>query len=124
MSRRKDYVCLWDSLLPPAKAQVCSLGGHDGGSYAVAFSANSHYLFSGGHRGGIVVSDIRQRTLLHTFSAHQSRIRSIAIDTENNLLITGSVDGELKVNITGHPIKCVGHSLSLITIVIIYNYYL
>jgi hypothetical protein len=45
-----------------------------------------------------VVSDIRQRTTMHNFIAHQSRIRSIAIDTENNALITGSIDGELKVN--------------------------
>lgn len=34
---------------------------------------------------------------MHTFTAHQSRIRSIAIDTENKALITGSIDGELKV---------------------------
>ncbi|KAI7907430.1 uncharacterized protein BX663DRAFT_233 [Cokeromyces recurvatus] len=45
----------------------------------------------------IVISDIRQRTTAHTFSAHHSRIRSITIDTENKLLVTGSVDGELKV---------------------------
>ncbi|KAL0097480.1 RAVE protein 1 C terminal-domain-containing protein [Phycomyces blakesleeanus] len=97
MSRRKDHVCLWDTLLPPSKAQVASLPGHDGGAYAVAFDSSSNYLFSGGSRGEIVVSDIRQRTLLHTFSAHQSRIRSIAIDTEKNLLVTGSTDGELKI---------------------------
>lgn len=34
---------------------------------------------------------------MHTFTAHQSRIRSISIDTENKALITGSIDGELKV---------------------------
>jgi WD40 repeat protein len=37
---------------------------------------------------------------MHTFTAHQSRIRSIAIDPENNALITGSIDGELKVRST------------------------
>ncbi|KAI9015819.1 WD40-repeat-containing domain protein [Phycomyces nitens] len=97
MSRRKDHICLWDTLLPPSKAQVASLPGHDSGAYAVAFDSSSNYLFSGGSRGEIVVSDIRQRTLLHTFSAHQSRIRSIAIDTEKNILVTGSTDGELKI---------------------------
>jgi hypothetical protein len=39
---------------------------------------------------------------MHNFIAHQSRIRSIAIDTENNALITGSIDGELKVNSTNY----------------------
>ncbi|KAI9347503.1 hypothetical protein BD770DRAFT_168493 [Pilaira anomala] len=34
---------------------------------------------------------------MHTFTAHQSRIRSIAIDPENKALITGSIDGELKI---------------------------
>lgn len=36
---------------------------------------------------------------MHTFTAHQSRIRSIAIDPENKALITGSIDGELKVSL-------------------------
>lgn len=35
---------------------------------------------------------------MHTFTAHQSRIRSISIDPENKALITGSIDGELKVS--------------------------
>lgn len=34
---------------------------------------------------------------MHTFTAHHSRIRSIAIDPENRALITGSIDGEMKV---------------------------
>lgn len=39
---------------------------------------------------------------MHTFTAHQSRIRSMAIDPENKALITGSIDGELKVRILNH----------------------
>ena len=36
---------------------------------------------------------------MHTFTAHNSRIRSLAVDSVNGTLITGSIDGELKVNI-------------------------
>ncbi|KAG0164634.1 DmX-like protein 1 [Apophysomyces sp. BC1015] len=76
---------------------VCSLPGHDSGAYAIAYEPTNHLLFSGGKRGEIVVSDIRQRTTMHTFSAHHTRIRSIAMDAENRALITGSIDGELKI---------------------------
>ena len=47
----------------------------------------------------IVVSDIRQCSIMHTFTAHNSRIRSITIDPTNGTLVTGSIDGELKVTL-------------------------
>lgn len=43
------------------------------------------------------VTDIRQRAVMHTFNGHNSRIRSLAIDYKNGLLLSGSVDGDLKV---------------------------
>lgn len=122
---RRDHLCIWDTLLPPSSSMVCckwstclfrdfplfycrycwcwfslcdvALPGHDSGAYAVAYEGQGHFLFSGGKRGEIVVSDIRQRSTMHTFTAHSSRIRSIAIDAQNHTLITGSIDGELKV---------------------------
>ncbi|KAG2213642.1 hypothetical protein INT46_000817 [Mucor plumbeus] len=99
MSRSKrDHVCLWDTLLPPSKAMVSALPGHESGAYAITYEPNSQLLFSGGKKGEIVVSDLRQRsTTMHTFTAHQSRIRSISIDPETKSLITGSIDGELKI---------------------------
>ncbi|ORY97295.1 RAVE protein 1 C terminal-domain-containing protein, partial [Syncephalastrum racemosum] len=95
MSRRREHVCLWDTLLPPSKALVCSLPAHDSGAYAIAYDPDRSLLFSGGKRGDIAVSDIRQRSVVHTFTAHPGRIRSISI--ANNTLVTGSVDGELKL---------------------------
>lgn len=75
-----------------------ALPGHESGAYAITYEPNSQLLFSGGKKGEIVVSDLRQRsTTMHTFTAHQSRIRSISIDPETKSLITGSIDGELKV---------------------------
>ncbi|KAI9477755.1 MAG: WD40-repeat-containing domain protein [Benjaminiella poitrasii] len=74
-----------------------ALPGHESGAYAITYEPNNQLLFSGGKHGEIVVSDLRQRTTAHTFAAHHSRIRSIAIDTENKALITGSIDGELKI---------------------------
>ncbi|KAG0842100.1 hypothetical protein G6F19_001183 [Rhizopus arrhizus] len=97
MSRKRDHVCLWDTLLPTSKAMVHSFPGHESGAYAISYEPNSQLLFSGGKKGEIVVSDIRQRTTMCTFTAHHSRIRSIAIDTDRNALITGSIDGEMKI---------------------------
>ncbi|KAI8369421.1 WD40-repeat-containing domain protein [Radiomyces spectabilis] len=97
MSRRRDNVCIWDTLLPPHKAMVCALPAHESGAYAIAYDPNRHLLFSGGKRGDIVVSDIRQRSTMHTFTAHHARIRSIAVDLSNQAVISGSIDGELKI---------------------------
>lgn len=44
-----------------------------------------------------MVSDVRQRAVMQTFTAHNSRIRSIAFDKVSQCLVTGSVDGDLKV---------------------------
>lgn len=116
MSRKKDHVCVWDTLLPPSKAMIfckCNLQArnaynplnfswlalfaHDSGAYAIAYNSNNKLLFTAGKRGEIAISDLRQRAVMHTFSAHQSRIRSISIDPEHNMFVTGSVDGELKI---------------------------
>ncbi|KAI8640796.1 RAVE protein 1 C terminal-domain-containing protein [Parasitella parasitica] len=97
-SSKRDHICLWDTLLPPSKAMVSALPGHESGAYAITYEPNSQLLFSGGKKGEIVVSDLRQRsTTMHTFTAHQSRIRSITIDPQTKSLITGSIDGELKI---------------------------
>ncbi|KAI7855058.1 WD40-repeat-containing domain protein [Circinella umbellata] len=107
MSRNKrDHVYLWDTLLPPSKAMIASLPAHDGGAYAIAYEPKNQLLFTGGKSGDIVVSDIRQRSIMHTFTAHNSRIRSLAVDSVNGTLITGSIDGELKIwDASTHKLK-------------------
>jgi len=63
----------------------------------MTYLSKNKLLLSGGKKGEITVSDIRQRTIMHTFNGHISRIRSLAIDHKNGLLLSGSVDGELKI---------------------------
>lgn len=36
---------------------------------------------------------------MHTFHGHQSRIRSMAIDTRDGALITGSIEGDMKASL-------------------------
>ncbi|CAO3662730.1 unnamed protein product [Umbelopsis ramanniana] len=97
LARNKQHVCLWDTLLPPQQSLICSIPAHELGAYAVSYSSPSQLLFSGGKSGEIVVTDVRQRTIMHTFQAHQSRIRSMTLDSEDGLLITGSIEGDMKI---------------------------
>ena len=43
------------------------------------------------------IFDIRQRKLLHTFPAHDSAIRCVALDPSEEFFASGSADGDIKV---------------------------
>ncbi|KAJ8305005.1 hypothetical protein KUTeg_018588 [Tegillarca granosa] len=43
------------------------------------------------------IFDIRQRQIRHTFQAHDSSIRCLAIDPEEEYFVTGSAEGDIKV---------------------------
>ena len=43
------------------------------------------------------IFDIRQRQMRHTFQAHESLIRCLAMDPEEEYFVTGSADGDVKV---------------------------
>jgi hypothetical protein len=55
----------------------------------------------------LAVTDVRQRTIMHTFNGHHSRVRSMAVDDKDGALMTGSVDGDLKVNIPRDFMSCI-----------------
>ena len=41
--------------------------------------------------------DLRQRQLMQTFIAHDSDVKSIAVDDGEEFFVTGSLDGDIKV---------------------------
>lgn len=43
------------------------------------------------------IFDLRQRLVLNTFQAHDSAIKTLAIDEESDVLISGSTDGDIKL---------------------------
>lgn len=70
---------------------------HEHGSPALVYAPHHQLLISGGRKGEICIFDIRQRQMRHTFQAHESMIRSLAIDPEEEFFVTGSADGDVKV---------------------------
>ncbi|RUP50038.1 RAVE protein 1 C terminal-domain-containing protein [Jimgerdemannia flammicorona] len=94
---KANNLCLWDTLLPAARSLVCVLPAHEAGAYTVKYWPKSRLIISGGKKGEITVTDVRQRSILHTFHAHTARIGTLAFDYRNEMLISGSVDGDLKI---------------------------
>ncbi|KAI9021913.1 RAVE protein 1 C terminal-domain-containing protein [Hyaloraphidium curvatum] len=88
-------VCIWDTLLPSARARIRAFTVHDGGAYSLAYAARHQLLFSGGKKGDICIYDVRQRTLLNTLQAHSTLVKTLAIDEDQDMFISGSSDGEL-----------------------------
>ncbi|CAM0142758.1 unnamed protein product [Umbelopsis sp. WA50703] len=97
LARKKDHICLWDTLLPAHQSLICSIPVHEFGAYAIAYCTRSRLIFSGGKNGEITVTDEVERRVVHTFNGHTSRIRSMTVDEQNNVLITGSVEGNMKI---------------------------
>ncbi|KAL3867333.1 hypothetical protein ACJMK2_044544 [Sinanodonta woodiana] len=96
-SSESRNVCLWDTLLPARSALVHAFICHEHGSPAVAYASHHQLLISGGRNGEICLFDVRQRQLRHTFQAHESPIRCLAIDQEEEYFVTGSAEGDIKI---------------------------
>ncbi|KAI9202400.1 WD40-repeat-containing domain protein [Polychytrium aggregatum] len=90
-------VCMWDTLLPQQKQRVKGFTVNEGGSHSLVYSPRHNLVISGGKRGDIAVIDVRQRICLNNYFAHDNTIRTLAIDEERDLLISGSASGEVKI---------------------------
>jgi WD40 repeat protein len=56
-------------------------------------------LIAGGKKGTIFVMDLRNSlSLVNSFSAHETLIKSIAINSEDNTLVSGSNRGDIKAS--------------------------
>ncbi|KAJ3161107.1 regulator of (H+)-ATPase in vacuolar membrane [Geranomyces michiganensis] len=99
VSTNNQNVCIWDTLLPPARARVKgpTFNVAEGGAYSLIYSARHQLLFSGSKKGDIYVFDIRQRTLVDSYRAHDHLVKALAIDYTCGNLISGSMGGDLKL---------------------------
>ena len=52
------------------------------------------------------IFDLRQRQLMQTFIAHDSDVKSIAVDESEEFFVTGSLDGDIKVGNVCLHFKC------------------
>lgn len=83
---------------------------HENGATVLQYAPKQQLLITGGRKGFVCVFDIRQRQLLHTFQAHDSAIKALALDAFEDFFVTGSAEGNMKVwKLAGHGLM---HSFS------------
>lgn len=70
---------------------------HENGATVLQYAPKQQLLITGGRKGFVCVFDIRQRQLLHTFQAHDSAIKALALDAFEDFFVTGSAEGNMKV---------------------------
>jgi len=107
-SQENKNICLCDTLLPDSKAIVQTFQIFDGGSSNLVFSSRNQILFACG-KNDIAMIDIRQRIIIYTENhAHESSIKSLAIDPLEKFLVSGSSDGCIKIwDYTGSTLQLV-----------------
>lgn len=80
----------------PPVAFVC----HENGGTSLLYASQHQLLISAGRKGVVCLWDLRQRTLRHKFSAHESSVavKCMALDPNEEFFATGSADGDIKVS--------------------------
>ncbi|XP_046448229.1 dmX-like protein 2 isoform X2 [Daphnia pulex] len=98
-SSESRNVVLWDTLMPQRKAIIHSFVCHENGGTSLLYASQHQLLISAGRKGIVCLWDLRQRTLRHKFTAHDSSvaIKCMALDPNEEFFATGSADGDIKV---------------------------
>ena len=73
--------------------ELRTLEGHKGHVTALAITADSRYVLTGGQDGVVHLWDLETGTLLKTMTGHGTAIVMIHITTDGQHVITGSTDG-------------------------------
>ena len=55
-------------------------------------------MVAGGRRGGVALLDMRQRAIHSSIQAHDSSVKALTTDLDEACLITGSAEGNIKVD--------------------------
>ena len=72
---------------------------HENGGTSLLYASKHQLLISAGRKGIVCLWDLRQRTLRHKFTAHDSSVavKCMALDPNEEFFATGSADGDIKV---------------------------
>ncbi|KAJ3063584.1 regulator of (H+)-ATPase in vacuolar membrane, partial [Rhizoclosmatium hyalinum] len=97
VSSNGSNICLFDTLLPYHKTRVKSFHVTEGGAYSIAHTNKYQSIVAGGKKGDIFIFDVRQMKHRKTFKAHDTTVKSLFVDEENGLLISGAAGGDIKV---------------------------
>jgi len=92
-SEKPGVIWVWDFELG---VELRALEGHKGHVTALAMTADSRYILSGGQDGVVHLWDLETGTLLKTMTGHKTSINMIHITTDGQHVITGSTDGTVR----------------------------
>ncbi|KAH7643602.1 dmx-like protein [Dermatophagoides farinae] len=91
-------VVLVDTLVPRERSIVLAFACHEhNGASSIIFAPLSQLIITGGKKGDIFIFDIRQRIQKDHFHAHDSAVKCIALEPNEEFFATGSADGDIKV---------------------------
>lgn len=91
-------VSLWDTLMPSSKSLIKSYKEQDVASgTCAAYSPLSHLAYCGNRKGEINIYDIRMHKKLQKFTAHESSVKAVALDSDEYFIATGSSEGNVKI---------------------------
>ena len=91
-------MCIYDVLLPPARARVAAFVCHDeAGAQSITYSRTHRLVISGGKAGDLCVFNLSKMEKVRELAdAHEGNIQAIQLVLNDQFLITGSTDGHLK----------------------------
>jgi WD40 repeat protein len=90
---KPGVIWVWDFELG---VELKTLEGHVGHVSALAMTADSRYILSGGQDGVVHLWDLETGTLLKTMTGHATSIVMIHIASDGQHVITGSSDGMVR----------------------------
>lgn len=62
-----------------------------------AYSSLNHLAYCGNRKGEVIIYDVRTHKKLTKFVAHESSVKTIALDPNEYYIATGSSEGNVKV---------------------------
>ncbi|MFW9981527.1 MAG: WD40 repeat domain-containing protein, partial [Candidatus Thorarchaeota archaeon] len=94
LSTKPGIVSVWDFELG---ILLKTFEGHKGHITALAMTADSRYVLSGGQDGVVHLWDLETGTQLKTMTGHKDSILLIHVTSDGQHIITGSGDGTVRV---------------------------
>ena len=92
-------VALWDTLMPHKRCLIQGFTFHEAGASSCLYATQHHQLITGGKKGFIGIWDMRHtQRQINFFKAHDHPIKCLAIDPNEEFIVTGAVDGDIKVS--------------------------